>query len=402
MKSIHQHKLSLHLQKKALNTRNKVVVMIKKLPIDVSNFKTMIEDDYVYVDKTRHIHQLITQGRFYFLSRPRRFGKSLLVSTLKEIFLANKKLFETSWIGSSNYVWHKHPVIHLDFSSISHNDAENLRTNLIIRLKSIAVDYGVIVDGAHDPESIFYDLVKKLSLTGKVVVLIDEYDYPILKHITNTPLALEMQEVLRGFYTSIKGLDEYLKFVLLTGVTKFSRTSIFSGLNNLNDISLDLEGATLLGYTEHEIERYFTEHINYFAEKQKTSVNVIMKNMKIWYNGYRFSGNSVVEKIYNPFSVLYYLHKQQRKNYWFASGTPTFLVSLLKKNYYHKAIESFDRVTMTEDSLISFDISGDIPLNTLLFQTGYLTIKSYDARHAMYTLACPNQEVRISLTTLYL
>jgi len=254
--------------------------MIKKLPIDVSNFKTMIEDEYVYVDKTRHIYELITQGRFYFLSRPRRFGKLLLVSTLKEIFLGNKKLFDSLWIGSSNYKWQKYPVIHLDFSSISHNDGENLRSNLILRLKSIADDYGVILQDAQDPESLFYDLVKKLSLTGKVVVLIDEYDYPILKHITDAPAALEMQEVLRGFYTTIKGLDEYLKFVLLTGVTKFSRTSIFSGLNNLNDISLDLEGATLLGYTEHEIERYFTEHINYFAEK-KTSVNVIMKNMKI-------------------------------------------------------------------------------------------------------------------------
>ncbi len=371
-------------------------VKMKRLPIDVSDFRTMIEGDYLYVDKTKQIYDLITQGRFYFLSRPRRFGKSLLVSTLKEIFLGEKDIFDTLLIGKSNYSWEKHPVIHLDFSSIPHETVQSLETNLVNRLALIGQQYDIILQDRSKPEVALYELVTKLGKKSKVVILVDEYDYPILKHITDLEKAVEIQNVLRNFYTTIKGLDGYLRFVLLTGVTKFSKTSIFSGLNNLNDISLDLMGSTLLGYTEHEVERYFSTYINLFAQEKKRSIKSIMAEMKDWYNGYKFCGNKVAERVYNPFSVLYYLYKQERKNYWFESGTPSFLISLLKKKYHDKALDDFDKVIISDEAISAFDVEK-IPLMTLLFQTGYLTIKSYDNQYHMYTLSLPNEEVRISL-----
>jgi len=373
---------------------------MKKLPVDVSDLPTMITGDYVYVDKTKQIYDLITGGRLYFLSRPRRFGKSLLISTLKEIFLANKKLFENLWIGTSDYDWHKYPVIHLDFSVLSYQNADAFRTDLTWTFENIAKSYGITISDAPSLETKLRSLVMQLSEQDKVVMLIDEYDYPLLKHIRSPETAKTIRDVLSAFFAVIKALNPSMRALFITGVTKFSKTSIFSGMNNLNDISLDLASATLLGYTQEEIDTYFTEAISLFSQKQGKKESAIKKEMQIWYNGYKFSGSTHAQKVYNPFSILYYLQKQERKNFWFASGTPTFLVELLKEHYnLSKHVEILDNIVVSDSSLNAFDIEAKLPLYTLLFQSGYLTIKSHNAELNAYTLTIPNEEVRVSINS---
>ena len=373
---------------------------MKKLPVDVSSLTTMIAGDYVYVDKTQQIYNLIMGGRLYFLSRPRRFGKSLLISTLKEIFEGNKDLFENLWIGKSNYSWSKHPVIHLDFSAISHENAETLKVDLIWTLEKIAKDYNINISDAPSLETKLRSLVEQLSKRAHVVLLVDEYDYPLLKHINSLEAAKKIRDVLSSFFTVIKSLDAYMRAIFITGVTKFSKTSIFSGMNNLNDISLDAPSATLLGYTEEEIANYFKAHISYFSKSKNIKETSIMEEMKRWYNGYSFSGSKDI-KVYNPFSILYLLHKQEFQNYWFESSTPTFLIKLIKSN--PESIEQLgdanDDIILNRASLGAFDIEDNWPLYPILFQTGYLTIKSYDPTLQSYTLGYPNEEVRLSIAT---
>lgn len=375
--------------------------MKKNLPLDVSNIVKMITDGYIYVDKTKQIYELITRGNLYFLSRPRRFGKSLFISTLREIFLGNRQLFQNLWIGKSDYEWPKHPVIELDFSQLSYKSADALTADLSWTLESIAEKHGFSIASAPSLVTKLSSLVDQLSKIGSVVILIDEYDYPLLRTLHTPETAKPLRDELSAFFAAMKGCDSkgLLRAIFITGVTKFSKTSIFSGMNILNDISLDSNMATLLGYTEEEIQNYFKKPIALFSENKKIPIETLMKEMKEWYNGYKFSENNHEQKVYNPFSILYYLQKQKLENYWFESGTPSFLIELVKKHYlpidYHKALET---TTVSHMSLGAFDVETELPLTTLLFQTGYLTIKSYNSELRAYILGFPNQEVRLSLS----
>lgn len=367
---------------------------MKLLPTDVSSLSTMISKNYLYIDKTEYIYNLLKSGsRFYFLSRPRRFGKSLLVSTLQEIFLANKTLFKDLWLGQSDYAWQEYPVIKLDFSQIPHFNEQELRDGLNDELITIARNYGIIDIQKNTPEQTLKELVLNLAKKNHVVILIDEYDKPILDHLQDIEQARKQQKVLSSFYTTIKSLEQHLHFVFLTGVSRFAKTSIFSGINNLNDISLKHEAAALLGYTEEEIHSYFEPYIQGLAQKYKSSIQTTFQELQRWYNGYRFSEGTI--KVYNPFSILYCLKDKKFSNYWFASGTPTFLIHLLNQQY--DSLEEMSNIQIDRDSLDSFELDK-IPLVPLLFQTGYLTISDYNEKTNIITLHLPNQEVTESFT----
>ena len=261
---------------------------MKKLPIGIQTFSEIVQEDYLYIDKTETIYHLITSGKVYFLSRPRRFGKSLLLSTLEAIFKGKKELFKGLWIYDQSFEWKEHPIIRIDFSKKHIENLAELKEFIKLELQDIAEYYHITLVREHY-DDIFAELLKKLAQTGKVVLLVDEYDKPILDHITDIETAKEIQETLKSFYTVIKASDEYLKFIFLTGVSKFSKVGVFSGLNNLNDITMDESFSQLLGYTQEELESNFAEWIIQLAEKQKMTVDEVLAMMKKWYNGYRFS-----------------------------------------------------------------------------------------------------------------
>ncbi len=364
---------------------------MKKLPIGIQTFDTIINDDYIYVDKTADIHAMITTGAYYFLSRPRRFGKSLLLSTLHEIFSGNKQLFTELDIAKTDYDWIPYLTIYIDFSVASNATPEELKLSIAWTLEQIAKEYGKDVSSAPTIETKLRLLVTELSEINKVVVLIDEYDYPILTHLHDLRIARQQQEILKSFYTTIKGMTKHIKFILLTGVTKFSKTSVFSGLNNLNDITDSSRYSTLLGYTQDELELYFKDYINHSAQEKNSSTTHLLETLRAWYNGYRFSAKDI--KVYNPYSLLLYFSQNQLKNYWFETGTPTFLLELLRHKY--KSIDKIVNGTVKVESLGTFNIEN-VPTIPVLFQTGYLTIKDFTETPLRYTLGFPNQEVKVS------
>jgi hypothetical protein len=331
--------------------------------------------------------------RYYFLSRPRRFGKSLLISTLKELFLGNRELFKGLWIDSSDYKWQKHPVVHLDFSAIAHDTPEQLYQALSIKLQEVGADYGIDISAIPLVQSQFAFLIKELAKQNKVVILIDEYDKPILDSIASIEKAALMRDALNGFYGVLKSLDEHIRAVFITGVTKFARTSIFSGLNNLNDISLDTHYNALLGYTPDELILYFEAYINNIAQEKNFSIEFLIDEMKRWYDGYQFTKKEGGERVYNPYSTLLFLLKHEFSNYWFASGTPTFLMELIKKRNF--PVIEIDNIIASEFDLGTFSIEN-LSVKTVLFQTGYLTIDHYDEEDATYYLKMPNYEVKMS------
>lgn len=276
--------------------------MMKKIPIDVSSFKILRTKDYIYVDKTKQIYDLITGGRFYFLSRPRRFGKSLFISTLKEIFLGNRKLFDGLWIDhQSSYDWQSYPVIHLDFSLLPITSGIHLEESLSWALNEIAKQHGFDVSSAPNPGLKLKSLIQNLSEKNLVVMLIDEYDFPLINNITNPTIAKENHAVLHAFYSALKGLDEFLQAIFVTGVTKYAKT-LFSGLNNLNDLSSDPRAATLLGYRKEEIQTYFPDHIKKLEVIEKMSDENALNWLEERCNSYRFSEES--QYVYNPISVF--------------------------------------------------------------------------------------------------
>jgi hypothetical protein len=367
---------------------------MKYLPTDINTFSTMITGNYIYVDKTKYIYDLFSGGsRYYFLSRPRRFGKSLLISTLKELFAGNKELFKDLWIYTSDYSWEPFPIIHLDFSLLDRETVQELKLSLAWTITNIAERYSLDISKAPTLNSKFVLLVEKLAERNKVVVLIDEYDKPILDHLSDIKRAQAHRDLLKGFYDTLKGLDAYLRAIFITGVSKFSKTSIFSGINNLNDISLDFEAAQLLGYTHDEVQIFFSSHIKEIALEKGQSIETVLDEMKKWYNGYSFSEQMV--KVYNPFSVLYFLQKKKLLNYWFESGTPSFLINLVRKQY--KSLEDIPNAQVSRSSLGTFEIEN-IPLIPLLFQTGYLTITDYNENSQKFSLNYPNLEVEESFT----
>jgi predicted AAA-ATPase/PD-(D/E)XK nuclease superfamily protein len=366
---------------------------MKYLPIYTSSFEPLISNNYIYVDKTKDIYRLFSEGNkhYYFLSRPRRFGKTLLISTLKELFLGKRELFKGLWIDSSDWQWEKHPVIHLDFGAIAHNTVEQLTSSFSWNLTTIARNYEIDVSQAPTPQDKFKELVVQLAKKHTVVVLIDEYDKPILDHLKDIEQAKAQRDALKSFYDVLKGLDEYLRAIFITGVTKFAKTSLFSGLNNLNDITIKPEVATLLGYTQEEITKYFADYIASLAHQNQTTFETILDEMKTWYNGYQFSKQAI--KVYNPFSVLYCLKDKDFANYWYESGTPTFLITMVQAQYQN--LEEIKELEIDADSLGTFNIES-IPLVPLLFQAGYLTFSSYNEGTKKFKLGYPNQEVALS------
>jgi hypothetical protein len=362
---------------------------MKKLPRDLSTFETLITQNYVYVDKTEHIYNLYATGdRYHFLSRPRRFGKSLLISTLKELFLGNKHLFKDLWIASSDFPWQKYPIVHLDFAAVAQRTPHDLNKSLNYHLDCIAQSYGLTLENATLPEEKLESLIVELAHFNKVVVLIDEYNYPLLGHLADIKLAEEQEKILKNFYGVLKSLDAYLHTLFITGVSKFSKSSIFSGINNLIDIGMSSLGETLLGFTDQEIKDYFHDHIIAFSQAKNRTTTEIIHEMKTMYNGYRFTHEK--NSLHNPFAVLYYLKEQELQNYWYESGVPLLLVNLLYKQL--ESLDSIAKVEFDAETLDVFDINN-IPLITLLFQTGYLTIKNYNQDTNKFILNYPNEYI---------
>lgn len=364
---------------------------MKKLPIGIQTFKDIVNENYLYVDKTREIANLLSRGgKYYFLSRPRRFGKSLMVSTLKEIFSGNKELFKGLSIYDS-WKWEKHPVIHLDFLGLQYGSREELIETLEFMVTGSARVYGVqLQERRYDKR--FKELIEKLSRENKVVILVDEYDKPIIDNIENRETAGKNRDVLRTFYEAIKGADQYLKFVFITGVSKFSKVSIFSGLNNLNDITLDENSAVLLGYTEDEIVSYFGEEIKDMSRRWGISSGDLWEKIRTWYNGYSWDGSS---RLYNPVSVHYFVSKREFGNYWFSTATPTFLIKIIRERELE--ISEFDGIETDGSEFESYDVDN-IAVTPLLFQTGYLTVEkvTFNVGEKTYYLSYPNKEVRES------
>lgn len=359
--------------------------MNKKLPLNLASFPEIISENYLYIDKTRDIFNLIQKGKNFFLTRPRRFGKSLLVSTLKELFEGNKKLFTGLWIAEqTDYDWKPYPVVHLDFSSINYRSAETMSRDLSLRLQEIAAQLKVSVPTNENEIAILRALIQGLTKNVKVVLLVDEYDAPIIGNLNNPEELRKIHQQLANFYGVIKSFNHLMHFLLLTGVSKFARVSVFSGLNNLVDISEQEVASSLLGYTETEIDRYL---LPYLPRPD------CREDLRLWYNGYRFCGQDAT-KVYNPYSVLSFLNTGIFDNYWFSSATPTFLIELIKK-----------KPQIILEDLLPFVVSSNalavcepeqISIISLLYQTGYLTIQTYDVSQRLYTLNYPNREVRES------
>ena len=370
---------------------------MKKLPVGMQSFERIRKGNYVYIDKTSQFHNLVTGGEYYFLSRPRRFGKSLLVSTLRCLFEGKKDLFNGLWI-EDRWEWKKHPVIVIDFNQITMDTPENLYTSLGNSLDETGKQYGVKLE-----KQLLKEKFKELILTLKreagedVVILIDEYDKPIIEHIGRGKNRLKIAEanrdILKSFYGVIKDADvaNVTRFVLLTGVTKFSKVSIFSELNNLADITMDARYCTMLGVTDEEVEKYFGDRIDSIVTAQKISHKDVLEKLRSYYNGYRFSKKDI--KVYNPFSLLRCFDEGEFKNYWFETGTPTFLVNLIKENNYY--LPDIEKLELVEADFSTYDIEN-LRIEALLFQTGYITIKGID--EPLYTLGYPNDEVKISFT----
>jgi len=365
---------------------------MKRLPLGIQNFREIIEDGYVYADKTKHIYDLLTGVKHYFLSRPRRFGKSLLLDTIAEALSGNKELFEGLFIYDSGYSFEKHPVLRLDMSNIANETPEILKESLSRDLRRRIKEEGLeIDDGA--PSSVFKDLIVALhNKYGKrVAVLIDEYDKPILDCLNNIETADANREILRGFYGVLKSLDGFLRLTFITGITKFTKTSIFSGLNNLSDITLSRKYANICGIPTQDLCRYFGEHIDNLASTAEyAACGSLTNDIFEWYDGYSWDGRT---RVLNPFSLLSFLNEGRFSSFWYATGTPKYLTDLLKKR--PEGYTDLSNIEMGEWALDTFDILN-IAASSLLFQTGYLTVKQElpDCRPPVYLLDMPNHEVR--------
>ena len=365
-----------------------------KYPIGLQDFQGLREDGYAYIDKTAFVYELASSGKYYFLSRPRRFGKSLLVSTLKAYFQGKKELFKGLAIEKLETEWTERPVFHLDLNTGKYTNDEALVSGIGWHLSLWENEYGIKANTESLSDRFKNIILKAYERTGqKVVILVDEYDKPLLEAIGNEALQNDYRKTLKSVYGVAKTMDAYIQFAFFTGVTKFSKVSVFSDLNNLKDISLNQQYAEICGITEKEIRENFDEEVAQMAEDNNLTKDECYAKLKENYDGYHFSKKSV--GIYNPFSLINALCDQDFNDYWFETGTPTFLVETLKRNDYE--LENMTHEEVTADLLGSLDSIDTNPL-PLLYQSGYLTIKDYNPEFDVYTLGFPNGEVERGFT----
>ena len=370
---------------------NKPSSFPRKMPIGIQSFEKLRREGFVYVDKTELVYRLASTPTPYFLSRPRRFGKSLLLSTLEAYFLGKRELFEGLAVERLETEWATHAVLHLDLNAGQYQTVEELDKMLEYRLGEWEREYGVSIPGP--TRSIrFLEVIKAAhARTGRgVVVLIDEYDKPLLNSFDNPELQEQYRSILTAFYSVLKTADPWLRFIFITGVTKFAQMGIFSNLNQLSDISLDLDYATLCGLTLSEIEANFAPEIDRLVAYHGGTRKEMIEELTRRYDGYHFSSGDV-PNVFNPFSLLSVMEKRLFQNYWFATGTPTFLARMLQQTDFD--LQELDGIEVTASSLTDdrADVKNPVPM---IYQSGYLTIKGYDKRFQTYTLGFPNEEVK--------
>ncbi len=377
--------------------------MKKRLGLDTSSFIKLREKNLVYVDKTKWIYKLLTEGECYLFSRPRRFGKSLTISTLKELFHGNKDLFKGLYIYDK-WDFKKHPVVIFDFNGINNHTPQALESDIKERLLSYKDQFPIGKLRYASINSLFIELIQAIykKTNSNVVFLIDEYDKPIIDHLgkgnNELQIAIKNRDILENFLGVLKGANvvDIIQLVFVTGVSRFSKVSIFSKWNNLQDITMRAEFADFLGYTEEELKRYFQDYLEELAIEYNVSMDVIVERLKCYYDGYRFSESSKAQ-VFNPVSIMYCLQEKNFKSYWFSTGTPSFLVNLIKdKNYY---IPNLEHIELSANQLEIFDIEK-IKIIPMLFQTGYLTIKDFEEN--TFILGYPNQEVKTSFNEILL
>src|SRR5579871_6898506 len=377
---------------------------MKQLPIGVSSFANIIRTETLYVDKTKVIYDLICgkNPKRYFLLRTLIFGKSLTCSTLYSIFMGQKELFKDLWIGNSDYEWKSHPIIFFDFSGISHGTHEELINGLHSALDSHAKQYNISLTQQQLTEK-FAELITTIKHNhGNIVIIIDEYDKPLVDLLDDINEAELSQKVLRKFYGTLKekNVDESVDFLFVTGVSKFSKVALFSDLNNLYDLTNNDRAATLVGYTDKEVDHYLSEYIQQLADDRNEQYAQTRQLLKKWYNGYQF-GRTGNEKVYNPFSLHNCLTQKFIDNYWFTSGTPNFLMNFIKQNpFIASDIETIDGSFIAASEMESLSLKLYYEnYRTLLLQTGYITLTGdYDPQSRGYAITYPNEEVRYSMT----
>lgn len=362
-------------------------------PLGIQTFSEIRRRDMLYVDKTEYVYRMASSGKFFFLSRPRRFGKSLLVSTFQSYFEGRKELFKGLAIEKLEHEWTEYPVLHFDMSGGKHLDKEQLNRYLLSVLTENENRFGIKAD-AIDPNIRLMNLIKSLyQQTGKqVVVLIDEYDAPLLDVAHQDDHLIELRYIMRNFYSPLKLSEPYLRFVFLTGITKFSQLSIFSELNNIKNISMDEPYSGICGITKDELLTQMSEDIDALAKKMSLTREETIEKLKENYDGYHFTWPS--PDVFNPFSLLNCFADGKTKAYWFGSGTPTYLINMLRK---FNVLPT--RITKMYAKASSFDAPTEnmTTITPLLYQSGYLTIKDYEPMSEIYTLDIPNKEIKVGL-----
>ena len=367
---------------------------LKACPIGIQTFSKIIEGDYLYIDKTQYIHDLVhSKIQFCFLSRPRRFGKSLFVSTLHSYFAGEKELFKGLTIEKYEKEWKKYPVLHFDMSLGKHMDEERLEDFLRSRLETYEEEYGITEPAKQVNDRLTNLIQTAYQQTGeKVVILIDEYDAPLLDVMHEEVMLPKLRNIMRNFYSPLKGNDRYLRFVFLTGITKFSQLSIFSELNNIANISMNEQFAAICGISKEELLAQMGGHIHRIAEKYNVSDEEMLRMLTQKYDGYHFSWPS--PDIYNPYSLLNAFTFNKLDNYWFGSGTPTYLIEMMRKfNTQPSELNSIEALAEDFDAPTEYLQS----ITPLLYQSGYLTIKDYEPFVGLYSLGIPNKEIEVGL-----
>ena len=367
----------------------------RNLPIGIQTFEEIRTKNCVYIDKSQFVEKLVRVGKPYFLSRPRRFGKSLFLSTLKSYFEGRKDLFEGLSLSETETEWKKYPVLYIDFTGKSYDSVEDLIEKIDDSLLEYEAIYGKRTE-SKDVAIRFRNLIKAaFEKTGnQVVVLVDEYDKPLLQHVLNSEIEDKIRSVLKGFYGNLKSEDQYIRFAFITGVTRFDKVSIFSDLNNLNDISLNSDFTSVCGISQTELESNFVPEIVFMAEENEISKEECLAELKKNYDGYHFSQDTETD-VYNPFSLMNAFFNNSFGSYWFSTGTPTFLTRMmLDVQFDYESLEN--GIDVDSRSLEEYRLNSSEPV-PMLYQTGYLTIKNYEKEFGSYTIAIPNAEVKFGL-----